>query len=480
MQGLKGFFADSILYTFMNSATKVINLFLLIFLTNEFTRESYGMLVNIDSLIGILGYLIIFGTDSALAYYYIEEESSKSKVLYVQNVMTFRLAIAFFFFVLSLLGGNLISSLYGEVNFGLAVQISMLTLILDSAFLLLCTVYRFDLQTKKVIALNLLKLIGIVCLTYIFIYSISSSINSIIYARLISAVVVLLFLFNQSYIYFKLNFNREILVKILQYAAPLVPVSISVWALNSSSTFFITFLMSKSYAGTFGVAIRFAMLISLLTYGIQMAWRPYSTRLAKNKNAPLVFSKVYTVIFSLGMLFIVLITLLMGVDILFKAIVGKNFWDARYFVSLLSLGSFLNFFYLILSTGLFVTKNTKNISIYFGISALVNVFLNFVLIYNFGLWGAVASYLITNILLVILTFRHSQVHWPVPFDLKKNVGIFLITILVICTILWMQIKQSSWLGIIVITVIYAISIYYAGIHNEKKFLYKEHKLERSK
>ena len=59
----------------------------------------------------MLTFLVIFGTDSALAYYYFEYKDKETREKYVRSVMTFRLSIVVLLFVVFFIGGDWLSAI---------------------------------------------------------------------------------------------------------------------------------------------------------------------------------------------------------------------------------------------------------------------------------------------------------------------------------------------------------------------------------
>lgn len=72
---IKRFAGDSLIYALLSVGTKIIALIMIGFYTNVLTGDELGALGVIDTTLGMLSFLILFGTDSALSYYTWKQKS---------------------------------------------------------------------------------------------------------------------------------------------------------------------------------------------------------------------------------------------------------------------------------------------------------------------------------------------------------------------------------------------------------------------
>lgn len=437
---VKRLVGDSFLYAFMSMSTKLIAFIMVPIYVHHLTTAEYGALGIIDATVSILTFLIIFGTDSALAYYYFEVEESDKKLRYVQNVLAFRLAVALALsLIIWTLGKEISLLITNSPVFGFALNISMLTLVLDTIVTLVITIYRYEMLTIRVVTLTVLKMGLIAVISYVFLVYVHGSLDSILFARLISVGAVLLLCGKSVLQYLKLSLDKEILKEVLKYSAPLVPATLSFWVIGSSNRYVMTAMLGPNgldAAGIYHAAFQFASMISLLTYGIQMAWRPFSMQIKKKENSRELFAKIYIVIFVIGMLGIMAVTTL--IPWIFQML-KKEYADAFQYVGFLSLVTFLSFYYLIISSGLLFTKRTKPISYAFGLGAVLSVILNIALVPFYQIWGTVIANLIAYIVAVAIIFYKSQQAYHIPVSAGKLIFILLQTILSAGSLVYIQV-----------------------------------------
>jgi O-antigen/teichoic acid export membrane protein len=281
----------------------------------------------------------------------------------------------------------------------------------------------------------------IAVLSYFLLVYWSGTIGSIVWGRIISIGIVIILSGTQMIKYLRLRFDKEIWLKVLKYGAPLVPASLSFWVMGSSNRYIIAAMDNTTSVGIYVAAFQFATMISLLTYGIQMAWRPYSMQMKDHPDGKTFFSKAYTIIFTIGMLGIVLVTSVMPLVIL---LLDPKYQTSYQYVGFLSLASFLNFFYIIVSSGLLFAKKTKSISGILILAAVLNIVLNIVMYIPFGLWGIVVSNVIAYLLTCILVFQQSQKYYYVPIQVGKMSFLFLQSVITIAAMVYLQVHDFAW------------------------------------
>ncbi|WP_237663003.1 lipopolysaccharide biosynthesis protein [Sutcliffiella horikoshii] len=458
---LKRLGGDSLLYALMNVGTKLIAFLMLPIYTTYLSPSEMGVFENVDALISILIFVVIFGTDNALAYYFYNTNDEKERTELFQTALYFRVIIAVGFNLIFIFFGEYISTiLLGTPDYKYIFFLAGTVLIVETIITLVLTYYRFQFKSKKVVFTTVAKLAFVAILSYLFLKYSDLQVSSIYLGRLISVIIIVLVLVPSLIKMFSFKFNKEILKKLVVYGAPLVPASVAFWIITFSNRFFLTTFESLNSVGIYGVAIKFATVISLLTSSVQMAWRPYSMSIKDNSNAKQIYSTLFLLILIIGM------TGLLGIATVIPLVMEFMIKDPAYaeasrYIAILSLGSFLSFYYLIISIGLFFNKKTGVISIYVGISAVISVVLNILLIPVFSIWGAVIALIASYLFVNISIFIRSQKEYYIPVSIFKMVLLFLSGILGILTIVYVQENEGisnyyiviPWIVNIVVTLL---------------------------
>ncbi|MFT4414436.1 lipopolysaccharide biosynthesis protein [Fredinandcohnia humi] len=454
---LKRLGGDSLLYALMNVGTKLIAFIMFPIYTHFLPNPAdFGVLDYIDRYAAMLTFVVIFGTDSALAFYYFDTKDEEKRKVYVQNVMVFRIAMVAALFLLVLLGGSWLSEkLLDNPSLVHLLYLSIGVLFLDTVTALVLTVLRYEFKTLKVVIFTVLKMLLIAVLSYLLLQFYFASIESILLGRVISAAVVLLLVGKYAIKYIRFTFTKPVIRELLKYAAPLVPASVAFWVISNSNVLFLKEYASFTEVGLYGTAIKFASLITLLTSGVQMAWRPYSMSIKEKKDSPILFSKLYIGILLLGTFGVMFVATIMPWVI---QLLGDQYYEAYKYVAPVSAVTFLNFYYMIISVGIFFTKQTKYISYAFGIAAIINIALNFFLIPVLGIWGTVLSYMLSYVIAVIFIFIKSQKAYYVPVSSGKMIFLFANMLVAVASIIYVQENDLSWIYIALAWVYFLVTL----------------------
>ncbi|HWJ78509.1 MAG TPA: polysaccharide biosynthesis C-terminal domain-containing protein, partial [Niallia sp.] len=215
--------------------------------------------------------------------------------------------------------------------------------------------------------------------------------------------------------------------------------------------------------GVYGVAVKIATMITLLTTGIQMAWRPYSMNIKDEPNAKDIYAKVYYIILGIGIVGLLAIASVSPFIVQILA-PQEGYREAANYVALLSLGSFLSFYYLIISVGLFLEEKTAIVSKYVGISAGISIVLNLLLIPYFKIWGATAALVISFVFVNIFIFKKSQEVYYVPVSIRKLVGVLINGCIGILAIVMIYINDLNIIFILIPWIYVFFSFYVMGFH----------------
>lgn len=220
----------------------------------------------------------------------------------------------------------------------------------------------------------------------------------------------------------------------LSFVLPLLPHSISIWTVTFISGIFVERALTLADLSVYNMAIRLALIIGVINYGLNQAWSPfiYDNYARSNFRSLFVTNARKLVVFILALgatliLFSKEMLLLMG---------KSEYLDARMLLPILAAGYLFQLFYYIRVTLIFYHKNTKILPIISVIGGIVSVGLNITLIPLWGMLGAAAAtctaffftYAITH--LFTLQYMRARVvdHHTLLF------GIIVVMILIVSTI----------------------------------------------
>lgn len=234
--------------------------------------------------------------------------------------------------------------------------------------------------------------------------------------------------------------------KMLRLGAPLVPAAAALWVIGFSNAFFLARLLSTSDAGIFRVGAQIASVLGVAVFAFQFAWAPFSLSIAKEPDAPRVYSRVAT-LYTAGSVGAAI--LLGGAAPVLLLLARDDYAPASSVIGLLALAAVALGSYYVAAVGVNIAQRTGQVGWTTMVAAIANLLLNSALIPLWGIVGAGIASLVSNLLSVILIYFVSQRIHHLPYDGLKLAGIWLIGLgaVTIAAAFNMMLHPSVWVSI---------------------------------
>jgi len=370
--------------------------------TEQFGLLNLGLaVVSLLSIISVLG--LDLGILRYIPFYSARNDRARVKGALISS-LSITLPLSLFFAILVFIFSNQISTIFFH-NILLAplLKIFSFTIPLSALGSILLTSFRAFKRVEyetgfKEIGEKSIRLI----LTLIFIF-IGLSLAWITFAYVASAMAVLI---ASIYILNKKVFNLFDKTKpifytkeLINYSLPLLFSSILIYIITWTDTFMLGYFKTASDVGIYNAAHPTAFLMFILPTALISLFLPVITELYSRKKRKEVKS-IYRIV-SKWIFFVNLpIFLIMAVfsNQIINIIFGKEYLPGAVALSMLSFGYLIYSFSYTSSNILSMAKKTKIIFIITIFFALFNVFLNYILIPEYGVNGASAATSISFIL----------------------------------------------------------------------------------
>lgn len=229
-----------------------------------------------------------------------------------------------------------------------------------------------------------------------------------------------------------LRWRQEFIPQFLRFGMPLVAASLSAFAIHFSDRFFLSSSVSLADIGRYALAYRFAFLVSVLvgdSFG--KSWNVTFYRFSGRENWREEFARVgHYLIFALCL---VALAICLAATLLLRFMVPESYYPPPFILPALV------FSYVLREVGdffrnlLLIEKKSGTVGNVGMVSAGLNFLLNFLLITNYGLYGATAAtlgtWLVYMIIFWVLAWREHRVPVRVSVFLRMTVlalAIFLV------------------------------------------------------
>ena len=219
------------------------------------------------------------------------------------------------------------------------------------------------------------------------------------------------------YIRFKAG-DLKLLKSMLKYGLPSIPNMLAWWINTVSDRYIVMAACGAGAAGLYTVASKLPALINLVSTVFQQAWQYSTAKEIENEGRDKFFSEVFHV--YAPVCYIACGCLIVCSPFIAKILFQKEFYSAWRYVPFLlvaaTVGCFSTFF------GTFFNAVKKNMVLMNStvVGALINIFLNLILIPKYGVMAATITTLISYIVVTVIRINCSKKYVRVEIDIFKD------------------------------------------------------------
>jgi O-antigen/teichoic acid export membrane protein len=253
----------------------------------------------------------------------------------------------------------------------------------------------------------------------------------VLYANVLAAFFNVLVLLPFQWSYLKGHWNTEAFRSLISFAVPMLPNGIAYLIVEVSDKFLMLKLLDKETLGLYSANYKFGSILLFLVIAFRTAWQPFFLKLAEQKDAKEIYSRVMTYFVLMAVVIVVYVSFL--IEYLVKiplpgsiTLLGKAYWPGIKIIPLILTSYLLYGIYVNLTVGIYIRKKAQLMIIFTGLAALVNIGSNFYLMPNFGIMGAATATLLSYLVMAITIFIANQKIYSVAYDYKRLVFLFVI------------------------------------------------------
>ncbi len=220
----------------------------------------------------------------------------------------------------------------------------------------------------------------------------------------------------------EMRFHRAYASDILRYGIPLIPHSLGGWVIVFSDRVFLNVMSGVEATGVYTVGYMFGMVIGILVDSFNKAWVPYLFRNLKSATSRIKM-RLVGVTYAYFFLALIIAALYSFLAPPFMAIfVGDEFQGAGSYVLWVAIGYACNGMYYMVSGYIFYEKKTYLLAWVTFAGAVLNLFLNFILIRANGPIGAAQATALSFFASFVMTWVLSCRIYPMPWAIWRPFG----------------------------------------------------------
>lgn len=410
-------------YTIGNLTSRVIKFALFFVYTFFLTKSDLGyfdLLTNTITLIAPILALQLYdatlrwciSNNSELA---LKQVASASIFIVIFNLLLFTLVYA-------------ATAYYTRLQYAALIYISVI----------LQTIYPVILQFARGSGKNAVYAISGVLFTVVFAIStivalilFNLKIEGLLIANILALAVTII------YLSFRLEFYRYVHIKffskktakeMILYSVPLIPNTLSWWAISTADRYIILAYLGIASNGLFAVATKFPSMLLMLHSIFNMAWQERAMRTYNTETRDEYYSSVLDKYFTF---FFCTIAIAIAVTKPFFRIAIQSAyysaWELMPFMYLAIGFQALASFY---GSGYLSSRDTKGALTTTIFGVIVSIMSNFILIPWLGLLGSSISFLAGFLVMFIVRVYQTRKYFSIRFPVKKMLFIGLIILVV--------------------------------------------------
>jgi len=460
LSAIKKFAGQTAIYGISTVIARFLNFFLTPVYVGLYSPKVYGIFSVMYSWASMLNALLAFGMETTYFRYLNKYENDKQKVynntFFTVSLMALTFLLFSFLFVEDIAAWMQRGKNY-DPDYARYIKYFIYILVADALAVIPFAKLRADGQPIRysiIKFVNILTFIGL-NLLFIFVFPLiikqgwfgaeyliewyrEGWVGYVFISNLIASLITLVLLTPEL---LKLTFSYDIslLKEMLVYSLPVLIANISFIINENIDKVFLGQLLPADIAeqevGIYAACYKIAVFLSIFINAFRLGAEPFFFSQAKNKNATETYARImdYFVI-AVSLIFVFLVA---NIELLKYFIKGKDaaeqalYWSGLKIVPVLLFGYVSLGIYINLSIWYKLSDQTRYGLYISGIGAILTIILNLFFIPKFGYIASAWISLTAYTLMMILSYLWGQRNYPIPYNLKKNIGYLLSSICIV-------------------------------------------------
>jgi O-antigen/teichoic acid export membrane protein len=220
-----------------------------------------------------------------------------------------------------------------------------------------------------------------------------------------------------SYKIIHFRIKKEILYSVLKYSLPVIPYVLSNWVMNMSNRIFIDRYFTQADNGIYGMSFKIASISLIITSAASMAYNPYFFKTANSDDQIKAKRELYT---TNNLIIITLLILGFLIAVFSKDLVllfmNPKFAEAYKVIPLIVAANIFIQFIALSNLSFSQSKKTKQLMYIVFCVAVINIFLNYLLIPPYGVFGSAYAAILSQAVYFVIAYIFSKRYYFTPFN----------------------------------------------------------------
>jgi O-antigen/teichoic acid export membrane protein len=281
----------------------------------------------------------------------------------------------------------------------------MVLLLYANLFYKLATYVLVIFQKTSLLVSNAMLKDGAATLLTIAVVAAGYSYLGMIVVLVVTSVAagILVYRITRKELVYSCIIDRQILLKFLKMALPLLPVFFFSWVIQSSDSYFLAYFKGEQAVGKYSIIYGLTSVILSLTLALNYFWFPVSARLWVDNREK--YRKAFVAMFAgfVTVLFVTVTFFELNSRMIMQMMVRRaEYQDAYIITGIIAFAFAMQVLITLLTAPLYSNGNTRTIFTAYLCGGLVNTALNILLIPATGIMGAAISTAVSYLVIVLL------------------------------------------------------------------------------
>ncbi len=385
--------------------------------TRVFGPGGYGVIEMLTVIAGLLGTLIVMGTDSAQSFHFFKEkkEGIAAQRAIISSVLLWRLVwglglVLLFYSLGPVLNRMFFEGKLSQTYFAVAFAGGMVTILIQQSI----DVTRLLMRPWQFVGIN--TLLSVTTASAVMFFAVYKGLGVLGYVIGVCTGASVGCLFSWWSIREYLCLDKTLVKlwpKLLRFGAPLLPSTLALYLMSSSDRWFIQHYAGDVEVGIYSIGAKFGLIMSLAVQIFRRAWWPIALDSMHAGDGPETFRMISRLFVGIGSAAAVYVGFL--APFLINWFTGPGFDGSATIVGILAWQALFYGLYSVGSAGIWKSEKTYLNSVLMSISAVINLGLNYLLVPEYGGIGAAIGTVIAYFSWAISSIIVSEKLWWVGF-----------------------------------------------------------------
>lgn len=420
-------FKHTAIYGIGDMSRRLVGFVLIPIYTKYLSPGEYGIFQLSMTFISFASLLYLLGVNTAFFRFYLDHKDERERSRTFTTSFLFVLAVDTVLTVLVVLFREGISSLlFGSPEHDLLVVLSGIALIAQSLETFPVLVLRAENRSGFYLVMVIVQLATTLLASAYFIVRAGMASEGALLGVVLGYVAIFLMFLPTALAKLVPAFSWKLVRDLLSFGMPFVPSMLALTALNISDQYVIRYFRGIEETGLYALAYKIGMTVNLFVSAFRMAYVPFVFQVARAPDARERYSRAFTYFSSV--LILATLLLCLGLDEIYDLTVDPKFHGSKGIVPVVAFSYVLFGIHTVSIVGIYLEEKTSLMPLVCGVSAILNVAANIVLVPRFGMYAAAWTTFGSFSLMAALTYYFSDRLYHIHYRLGRFAGAFVLSI----------------------------------------------------